>query len=104
MTVYIHFMPNTTLEDIDRIHSMSSMMDKVAKMAYLQGERKKLEDMAYQLGRSYRIKGYFTSQEKECANHILEMMNEVQSEGQRLNSEFSNEWWNEWRKDVLRLL
>lgn len=99
-----HLMPNNTFEDIARIHSYSSMMDKMARIAYLQGEWKRLDDIAFQLGRSYQAKGYFTPEEQQSANHILQMMDAVQSEGQRLQSEFSAEWWNEWRKEVAKAI
>ena len=97
-------MTNISLEEIEQIHAQSSMMDKVARVLYLQGEWKRLDSMAYQLGRLYQMKGYFTPEEMTCACHILEMIDAVQSEGQRLRSEFTNEWWNEWQKEVLKLL
>lgn len=96
--------PNNTFEEIERIHSYSSMMDKIARIAYLQGEWKRLDNSAYQLGLSYQAKGYFTPEEQQSANHILQMMDAVQSEGQRLQSEYSSEWWNEWRKEVTKAI
>lgn len=97
-------MPNDIFEDIERIHSCSSMMDKMARIAYLRGEWKRLDNIAFQLGRSCQAKGYFTPEEQQSANHILQMMDAVQSDGQRLQSEFSAEWWNEWRKEISKAM
>ena len=37
-------------EEIERMHSCWSMMDKVARMTYLKGEKKRLDDVAYRYG------------------------------------------------------
>ena len=88
-------------EEIDRIHSCSSIMDKIARMAYLNDEKKRLDDMAYQYGFYLQSKGGFiTEEERTRAVYLVEMIDAVQAEGEKLNSEFSNEWWNEWRKQV----
>ena len=53
-------MLNNYIEVIDRMHSYSSMMDKISRMSYLRGEQNHLEEMSRQLFLSYRIKGYLT--------------------------------------------
>ena len=50
-------------EEIDRIHRYCSMMDKIARMAYLNGEKKRLDDMAYQYGLYLQSKGGFITEE-----------------------------------------
>ena len=92
-------------EEIERIHSCWSMMDKVARMAYLMGEKKRLNDLAYQYGLYLQSKGGFiTAEERTKAMHLIEMINSVQAEGEKVNAEFRNEWWNEWRKQADQML
>jgi hypothetical protein len=92
-------------EEIERVHSCWSMMDKVARMAYLKGEKKRLDDMAYQYGLYLRSKGgLITDEERTKGMHLIEMIDTVQAEGEKVNAEFRNEWWNEWRKQAVHLL
>lgn len=92
-------------EEIERMHSCWSMMDKVARTAYLKGEKIRLDDMAYQYGLYLRNKGGFiTDEERTKAMHLVEMIDVVQAEGEKVNAEFNNEWWNEWRKQVVKTL
>ena len=92
-------------EEIERMHSCWSMMDKVARMAYLKGEKKRLDDMAYQYGLYLRSKGgLITDEERKKGIHLIEMIDAVQAEGEKVNAEFRNEWWNEWRKQAVHLL
>lgn len=92
-------------EDIERMHSCWSMMDKVARMAYLKGEKKRLDDMAYQYGLYLRSKGsLITDEDRMKGKHLMEMIDAVQSEGEKVNAEFNNEWRNEWRKQVAKIL
>ena len=92
-------------EEIERMHSCWSMMDKVARMAYLKGEKKRLDDMAYQYGLYLRSKGgLITDEERTKGMHLIEMIDAVQTEGEKVNAEFRNEWWNEWRMQAARML
>lgn len=87
------------------MHSCWSMMDKVARMAYLKGEKKRLDDMAYQYGLYLRSKGgLITDEERMKGMHLIEMIDAVLAEGEKVNPEFRNEWWNEWRKQTARML
>ena len=87
------------------MHSYSSMMDKISRMAYLKGEKKRLNNLAYQYGLYLQSKGGFiTAEELTKAMHLIEMINSVQAEGERMNAEFSNEWRNEWRKEVAKAI
>ena len=89
-------MTYSVFEDIEKIHSCWSMMDKVARMAYLKGEKKRLDDMAYQYGLYLRSKGsLITEEERMKGKHLIEMIDAVQSEGEKVYSEFNNEWRTE---------
>ena len=101
----MYLQDSQNFEEIDRIHSCSSMMDKIARMAYLKGEKKRLDDMAYQYGLYLQSKGGFiTEEERTRAIHLVKMIDAVQAEGEKVNSEYSSEWWNEWRKQVTKAL
>ena len=98
-------MTNQNFEEIERMHSYSSMMDKISRMAYLKGEKKRLDDMAYRYGLYLQSKGGFiTAEERTKAMHLIEMIDVVQAEGEKVNAEFRNEWWNEWRKKAVQML
>ena len=97
-------MQNNYIEDIDRMHSYSSMMDKISRMSYLRGEQNRLEAMSRQLFLSYRIKGYLTQEEIRCAIQIREMITSVQVEGEKANAEFTMEWWNEFKKELAKAI
>lgn len=98
-------MTNQNFEEIERIHSCWLMMDKVARMAYLKGEKKRLDDMAYRYGMYLQSKGgLITDEERMKGMHLIEMIDAVQAEGEKVNAEFRNEWWNEWRKQVVKML
>lgn len=74
-------------------------------MAYLKGEKKRLDDMAYRYGLYLRSKGgLITDEERTKGMHLIEMIDAVQAEGERVSSEFNNEWWSEWQKQVAKAL
>ncbi len=97
-------MLNNYIEVIDRMHSYSSMMDKISRMSYLRGEQNRLEEMSRQLFLSYRIKGYLTQEEIRCAIQIREMITSVQVEGEKTNAEFNKEWWKEFNKELAKTI
>lgn len=57
-------MPNTPFEDLERLRSECSLMDKAAKVVYLRNRLQQLNDMAYQMTMYLRSKGYTTDAEK----------------------------------------
>lgn len=92
------------LEEIERIHSSWSMMDKVARLAYLRGEWKRLNDMAYRYGLYLQSKGgIITDEERTTAIHLVEMLDSVQEEGEKTQAEFNSEWCNELRKQAAKI-
>lgn len=93
------------LEEIERIHSSWSMMDKVARLAYLRGEWNRLNEMARCFGLYLQSKGRFiTNEDRTKGLHLVEMLDAVKSEGEKTQAEFNTEWWNEWRKQVAKIL
>lgn len=65
-------MPNTPFDDIERLRSECSLMDKAAKVAYLRGRLQQLNNLAYQMTLYLRSKGYTTEAEKQQALWLVE--------------------------------
>ena len=98
-------MTYTDFEEIERIHSQWSMLDKISKMAYLRNEYQRLESIAYQFGFYLKSKGgYITDEERKLLQYLVEMMDSIKSEEEKIQAEFNNEWWNEWRKEVAKVI
>lgn len=90
------------MDDISKIYSQWSLMDKLSKLAYLSKEMQALDKIASQLSASYNRKGYFTSTEKICVNNILEMYNFYQDNQMKLNRELKNECLKELMKNMMK--
>ncbi len=41
---------------------------------------------------------------RTTTERLMEMIDAVQAEGEKVNAEFRNEWCNEWRKQAARML
>lgn len=95
-------MPNTPFEDIDRLRSECSLMDKAAKVAYLRGRLQQLNNMAYQMTMYLRSKGYTTDAEKQQAMWLIDAINAVQNEGQQASRELANEGLMELLKRMMK--
>ena len=78
-------------ENIERLRSECSMMDKAAKVAYLRKRLQQLNNMAYQMTMYLRSKGYTTYAEKQQAMWLIDAINAVQNEGQQASRELANE-------------
>ena len=83
-------MSNTPFEDLERLRSECSMMDKAAKIVYLRGRLQQLNDMAYQMTLYLRSKGCTTDTEKQQAMWLIDAINAVQNEGQQASRELAN--------------
>ena len=70
-------MPNTPFEDINRLRSECSLMDKAAKVAYLRGQLQQLNNMSHQMTLYLRSKGYTTDAEKQQALWLIDAINTV---------------------------
>ena len=95
-------MPNTPFEDIERLRSECSLMDKAAKVAYLRGQLQQLNNMAYQMTLYLRNKGYTTEAEKQQALWLIDAINTVQNEGQQVSRELAKEGLMEIVKRLMR--
>ena len=71
-------MTYSIIEEIERMYSCWSMMDKVARMAYLKGGKKRLDDMAYRYGSYLRSKGsQITDEERTNGMHLIEISQNI---------------------------
>lgn len=95
-------MSNNPFEDLERLRSECSMMDKAAKIVYLRGRLQQLNNMAYQMTMYLRSKGYTTNAEKQQAMWLIDAINAVQNEGQQASRELANEGLMEIMKMMLR--
>lgn len=95
-------MSNTPFEDLERLRSECSMMDKAAKVVYLRGRLQQLNDMAYQMTMYLRSKGYTTDAEKQQAMWLIDAIKAVQKEGQQASRELANEGLMEMVKRMMR--
>lgn len=84
-------MPTNLFEDLERLRSECSMMEKAAKVVYLRRRLQQLNDMAYQMTIYLRSKGYTTDTEKQQAMWLIDAINAVQNEGQQASRELANE-------------
>ena len=82
-------------EEIGRIHSACSMMDKASKILYLKGLWNSLNQYAIQMSDYFRKRSTITLGERECAQKLIDMMNEVQAEGLRTQRELAGEYLSE---------
>lgn len=83
-------------QEIDQLHSELSKMDKASKLARLVGEKIRLNRLANDLARKVYICGGFSSDvEKDYARKLLEMLNEIDREGQRTTRDIANDAFKE---------
>ena len=92
-------MTNTILQEINRLHSESSKMDKASRIGYLLGYRKQLYSMADHMATYVAYKGgRMTPTERVRAQNLLEMIDAVNEEGRRTSNELANEVFLGWIK------
>ena len=84
------------LQAIDQLHDECSKMDKIAKLAYLKGQWNRLNQMAWQYGAYLQGRVRVTPEERQYAQTLINMINEVETEGVRTE--------NDLRKEVLKEL
>lgn len=85
-------MSNNIFQDIDRLHSELSKMDKVTKLAKLTEEKIRLYRLTNELAQKVYICGGFSSDaERDYARKLLEMLNEIDREGQETTRDIANE-------------
>lgn len=89
-------------EDIERLRSECSLMDKAAKVAYLRGRLQQLNNLANQMTYYLRSKGYTTDVERQQALWLVDAINAVQHEEQKESRKLANERLQEIIKMMLR--
>ena len=79
-------------QEIDRLHSQWSVMDKATRLSWLAGERMRLNGLANQLAQYVRAAGGFMNEsERAYARELLDMLQTVEAEGAKTASELRNE-------------
>lgn len=96
-------MPNTPFEELERLRSECSLMEKAAKMAYLKGRLQQLNNIAYQMTLYLRSKGFTTDAEKQQAMWLVDAINTVQNEEQKASRELANEGLMEILKRMMKM-
>lgn len=96
-------MLNNPFENLERLRSECSLMDKAAKVAYLRGKLQQLNNMAYQMTLYIRSKGYTTESKKQQALWLIDAINTVQNEGQKASRELVNEGSMEMVKRMMKM-
>ena len=79
------------LQSIDQLHDECSKLDKVAKLAYLRGEWNRLNQMAWQYGAYLQGRVRVTPEERQYAQKLINMINEVEAEGVKAKNDLRNE-------------
>ncbi len=78
-------------DTIEKIHSEASLLDKAVRVGYLRGQYAKLSQMAREMEVYFRFKKSMTSYERTQAQHLIEMLTEVQAEGIQAQQELGKE-------------
>lgn len=79
------------LQAIDQLHTECSKMDKVVRLAYLRGQWNWLNQMAWQYCAYLQGRVCVTQEEIQRAQILINMINEVKSEGIRAKNDLRNE-------------
>lgn len=95
-------MPTTIFEEIEHLHSECSLMKKSAKVAYLRGKWQRLNALAYQYGLYLNGKPHITDAERQQAIWLLNEMDSVQNEGQKVSMELAKESAKEMLKKLMK--
>lgn len=85
-------MNDKDFESIENLHSQCSMMDKASKISFLRGQWQQLNNLANQMAWYIQGKGgRMTLEERQCALHLLEMINAVEEEEMKTRRELAGE-------------
>jgi hypothetical protein len=85
-------MNDIDFEFIEKLHSQCSMMDKASKISYLRGQWQQLNNLANQMAWYVQGKGgRMTIEERQYAQHLLEMINAVEEEEMKTRRELAGE-------------
>ena len=96
-------MNNIIFEEIERLHSEWTMMDKTARLEWLTGERMRLNRLLNQMAQYvYARGGFLNNIEKAYAQKLLEMLQSVEIEGAKVSNELKNDVLKELAKALLQ--
>ena len=83
-------MSNNSFEDLERLRSECSLMDKVTKVVYLKGRLQQLNNKAYQMTLYLQSKGHTTDAAKQKVKWLIDAINAVQNKEQQSSRELAN--------------
>ena len=90
-------------EEIERLHSEWTMMDKTARLGWLTGERMRLNRWLNQMAQYvYARGGFLNNMEKAYAQKLIEMLQSVEVEGVKVGCELKHDALKELAKALLK--
>lgn len=88
-----------TIQTIEQLHSQWSMVDKAAKLVWLKQQQNQLNALASQLSHTISLRGgMMMDADKQYAHKLLEMIDAVNAEGDKVSVEFRNDLIKEFLK------
>lgn len=79
-------------------------MDKVARLSYLKGQRDRLNQMAWQFVAYLQGRVCITQEERQYAQRLIDMINEVEAEGMKVKNDLRNDLLKELAKVLMPML
>lgn len=96
-------MPTTIFQEIDRLHSEWSRMEKAARLSWLSGEKAWLTGLANQFSLYICTKGgLMNDSERSYARKLLDMINSVDAEGSKVMDDLRNDAFKEIVKSIIK--
>ena len=90
-------------EEIDRLHSEWSWMEKAARLGWLSGEKARLTGLANKFSKYIYAKGgLMNDSERTYACKLLEMINSVDAEGSKVMDELRKDAFKEIINSLMR--
>ena len=96
-------MPTTIFQEIDNLHSEWSRMEKAARLAWLSGEKIRLNRLVNQFAQYIAIKGgLMNDPERAYARKFLEMINSVDAEGSKVMDDLRNDAFKDMINSLMK--
>ena len=93
----------TIFQEIDRLHSEWSRMEKAGRLGWLSGKKARLTGLANQFSLFIYAKGgLMNDSERTYARELLEMINSVDVEGLKVIDGLRNEAFKEIIKSLMK--
>lgn len=85
-------MSGDIFQEIDRLHSEWSSMEKSARLGWLMGAKMRLNGMANQFAQYVSLRGGIMSDaEKAYAHKLLEIIKEIDANGAKVEQDLAND-------------